>query len=120
MLPGVPGLTAIACMVCLFVGMRSAPRAEAVDEVVADAKRVGHDRERRIDGAARWEEARVDDVEIVEIVGLAVGVERRRPGVAAEADRAVLMRHAGERNALSDVEVAREQADVTVAAVNGA
>ena len=64
------------------------------EQVVAHAQRVGHDRQRRVHRAARREEAAVDDVEVVEIVGLAVGIERRRLRVVAEADRAVLMRHA--------------------------
>ena len=46
-------------------------------QVVADAQRVRHRGERRVHGAARGEEARVDDVEVVEVVRLAVDVERR-------------------------------------------
>src|SRR3954466_11238954 len=45
---------------------------------VADAKRVGDDRECRVHGADRREEARVDDVEVVDFVRLAVDVEDRR------------------------------------------
>ena len=81
--------------------------AEALEQVVADAQRVGHDRQRGVHRAARREEAAVDDVEVVDIVRLAVHVERGGLRVVAEADRAVLVRHAGQRNALADEQVAR-------------
>ena len=56
-------------------------RAHALEQVVADAQRVGHRGQRRVDGADAREEARVDDVEVVELVRPAVGVEHRgRPG----------------------------------------
>src|SRR6185295_244460 len=45
---------------------------EAIDEMVADAQGIGHRGQRRVHGAAGGEEARVDDVEVVEVVGLAV------------------------------------------------
>ena len=45
--------------------------------MVADAQRVRHRRQRRVHRARRREEARVDDVEVVEVVGLAV--RRRAP-----------------------------------------
>ena len=52
-------------------------RAEPLEQVVADAQRVGHRRQRRVHRARGGEEARVDDVEVVEVVRLAVDVERR-------------------------------------------
>ena len=55
-------------------------RAEPLEQVVADAQRVGHRRQRRVHGARGREEAGVDDVEVVEVVGLAVDVERGRAG----------------------------------------
>src|SRR5262245_6168537 len=45
---------------------------EARLQVIADAECVGHDRQRRVHGPARREEAPVDDVEVVELVRLAV------------------------------------------------
>ena len=39
----------------------------------------------------RDEHARVDDEQVVHVVGLAVAVERRRPGVGAHADDAGLV-----------------------------
>ena len=53
------------------------PSGETLGEVLADAQGVGDDRQRRVHRADRREEARVDDVEVVELVGLAV--RRRAP-----------------------------------------
>ena len=49
----------------------------AVEQVIAHAQRVGHDRQRRIHRAARREEAAVHDVEVVDFVRPAVDIERR-------------------------------------------
>src|SRR5947208_17152613 len=46
-------------------------------QVIADAERVRHDGQRRVHGAGGREEARVHDVQVVEVVRLAVPVERR-------------------------------------------
>ena len=72
--------------------------AEALEQVVADAQGVGHRGQRRVHGADAREEARVDDVEVVELVGLAVGVEHRRRRVGAEPARARLVRDARDRD----------------------
>src|SRR5213592_4180943 len=77
--------------------------------MVADPQRIGHDCESRVHRAARGKEAPVYDIEIVQLVRLAVAIERRRLRIVAEADRAVLVRHAGERHPLPDEEVARDQ-----------
>jgi hypothetical protein len=50
----------------------------------AYAQRIGHDRERRVHGSDRDEEARIDDIEVVQIVCLAIEIERGCLGVAAE------------------------------------
>src|SRR4051812_25953032 len=60
------------------------PRLQPFQQVVADAHRVRHDRQRRIHRAARHEEAAVDHVEIVELVRLAVRVEGGCARVMAE------------------------------------
>ena len=67
------------------------PCAEPFEQVVADAQGVGHRRERRVHGADAREEAGVDHVEVVDLVGPAVGVEHRRRGVGAEPARAGLV-----------------------------
>src|SRR5689334_3354193 len=88
--------------------------AEALDQVIADTQGVRGDGQRRIHGSARTEEAAIDDVEIVDVVGAAMHVQRRRAWIAAEADGAVLMRHAGERNTLADEQRAWDQMFVQI------
>src|SRR2546428_7539349 len=99
---------------------RNAASAEPLGQLVYDAQRVGHDRERGIHSSRRGEEARVDDVEIVQIVSLAIAVERGGARIVAEADGSVLVRDARERDALADVEAAREEALVALLAVQRA
>src|SRR5690349_23924230 len=52
-------------------------RAEALEQVVAHAQPVRHRRERRVHGADAREEARVDDVEVVDLVRATVDVQHR-------------------------------------------
>ena len=86
--------------------------------MIADAQRVGDDREGRVDRAARTEETPVDDVEIVQIMGFTVGVQSAGRPIFAEANRSYLMRHTRQRNSLADVQVTREQSLVALMAVN--
>src|SRR6185437_12722366 len=67
-------------------------------QVVADAQRVGHRRERRVHGPDTGEDARVDDVEVVELVRAAVAVDRRCGRIVAAAAGARLVRHARHRD----------------------
>ena len=73
--------------------------------MVGDADGVGDDGEGRVDGAAAGEEAGVDYVEVVEVVGLAVDVEDGLFGVGAEAAGAVLVADAFEGDAFFEVGV---------------
>ena len=64
------------------------------------------------DGSEGWvhradarKEARVDYVKVVDLVGLAVDVEHRRRRVGAEAARARLVGHTGDRDVHAHVEV---------------
>ena len=66
---------------------RAQLRRAALEEVVADPEGVGHRRQRRVHRADAREEARVDDVQVVELVGLAVGVEDRGRGVGRRSGR---------------------------------
>ena len=50
--------------------------AQAFQQVITDSKRVGDDRERRIHSRTRREEAAVHNVQVVEIMGFAIGIER--------------------------------------------
>src|SRR5215204_3422318 len=49
-------------------------RAEALEQMIPDAQGVGGDRQGRIHRRARAEEAAVDDIEVVHVVGPAVHV----------------------------------------------
>jgi len=73
--------------------------------VVGYADGVGDDGEGGVDGTRGDEKTGVDDVEVVELVGFAVGVEDGRGGIVAEADRAVLVADAFDGNALFEVGV---------------
>src|SRR5215831_6319010 len=83
---------------------------EAFLQVVGNAQSVCHDGQRRVDGAAGGKEAAIHDVEVIQVVRATVPVERRGLRIVAKANGAVLMRHPGERNAISHKEVSREQA----------
>src|SRR6188768_1163917 len=47
--------------------LRRRAHAEPIQQVIADAERVGRDRQGGVHGRARAEEAAVDDVEVVEV-----------------------------------------------------
>ena len=49
----------------------------------------------------------------------AVAIERARLRIVSEPDGAVLVRHAGERDALAEIQIAREEALVAFVAVHG-
>jgi hypothetical protein len=75
------------------------------------AERVGHRGERRVHRTAAPEDACVQDVEVVELVGPAIGVQRRRGRIRAEPAGTGLMRTPGHQD------VAGERADGLVEAV---
>ena len=86
-------------------GGRGRSGAQALEQVVADPQRVRHRGQRRVDRADAREEAGVDDVQVVELVRLAVGVERRAARIAAEPDGARLVGTAGDRDLVLEVGV---------------
>src|SRR4029450_5222937 len=90
-------------------GTRTPRSLDSLEQVIADAERVGHRRQRGGHRADAREEARVDDVEVVELVRLAVGVEHRRLGIGAEAAGARLVRHAADADLVLHVEVPRDE-----------
>src|SRR5215471_8073643 len=90
------------------------------DQVVTYAKSVGHDCERWIHSRAGREKAAVDHVKVVDFMRLAVYVQCRCFGVGPEADGPVLMRHAGKRDAIAHIKIAREDALVTFMTVDRA
>src|SRR4051812_9899536 len=75
--------------------------AEALGKVIADAQCVGDRRQPRVNSARGREEAGVDDVQVVEVVRLAVEVKRRALGIGAESHRPAVMGDAGERDLLA-------------------
>src|SRR6516225_8225744 len=89
-------------------------RAEPFQDVIAHAERVCHDGQRRIHSSAGGEEAAVNDVQVIELVRLAVRIERRSLRIAAEPDRAVLMRYTREGDSIADEQVSRDQVGVHV------
>lgn len=64
------------------------------EQVVGYANGVGDDGQGWVDGGGGGEEAGVDYIEVVELVGFAVDVEDRGGGVVAKAERAVLVAYA--------------------------
>src|SRR5271167_3355839 len=95
-------------------------RAQALQNVIAHAQRIGHDRERWVHRRARREEAAIHDVEILEIMGLAIRVQRRGPGIMPKADGAVLVGDTRQRNALTHIQVAAKKSFMAVMAVHRA
>ena len=66
-------------------------------DVVRHAKRLRDDRQARVDRGRRRKERRVDDEQIVHVVRAAERIEHRRPRIAAEHERAALMRRVARR-----------------------
>ena len=83
--------------------------AHAVEQVVADAQGVGHRGERGVHRPDAREAARVDDVEVVDLVRAAVRVEHGLRRVGAEAAGPGLVRAARDRDLVLEVGVARDQ-----------
>ena len=88
-------------------------------QVIAHAKRVGHDRQRRIYCAARAKEARINNVEIVELVCFAVSIQRAGLRIVAETHSSVLMGYTGERDPLTQIQIAGKNTFVTLMPVDG-
>ena len=82
-------LRSVSVLGRMVTGLGRAPTYfGAFEQMLADPDGVGHGGESRVHCADAREEAGVDDVEVVELVGLAVLVEHRRSRVVAEAARA--------------------------------
>ena len=94
--------------------------AELLQQMIPDAQRVGHDRQCGVHRAAGDEEAAIDDVEILQLMSLAVRVENAGFRVISEADCAALMRHARKRNSLTEIQIPREQSLVALVAMDRA
>src|ERR1700674_2180312 len=81
--------------------VRCLGHSQTLHQVIAHSKCVSHDGERRIDSSARREETPVHNVEVIDVMGFTVHVQRRRFRVVSKANGAVLVGYASERNSLS-------------------
>src|SRR5438045_9062430 len=88
--------------------------------MISDSQCVGDDGKRRIHGATRTEEASIGNIKIVELMRFAVAIERACLWIISKTNRAVLVRNSGKLNALSKIQVPREQTFVALVPVNGA
>ena len=77
------------------------------DQVIGDSDCVGDDGEGWIDGAGGDEAGGINNVEVIEVVGFAMGIEDAGCRVAAHAACAVLMADAFKGDALFEVGVER-------------
>src|SRR5581483_2493058 len=88
---------------------RSAPRSrrcslQSLRNPIGDAQGVGDDGQRRVDRADRRKEAGIGEIEVVELVRLAVEVEHRVSRIDAEARGAGLVRGPADGNVLAEIE----------------
>src|SRR3954454_655200 len=108
-----PTTTTWRCPLLVSGGMRGLPladlRADPARDVLAHAQRVRHRCERRVDRADAREEARVDDVEVVDLVRPAVRVEHGRRRIGPEAAGPRLVGDPRDRDLVLEVGVAREE-----------
>src|SRR5262249_53393177 len=86
--------------------------------MIAHAQSVGHNCQGRIYRSTRTEHAAINHIQIIDFMRLTIAIERARPGVVAEPDRAVLMRDPGEWDALTEEKIAREQTFVALMSVH--
>ncbi len=91
----------------------------SLEQVIADPQRVRDDGQSWIDRTAGTKEACIDHVKIIQLVRFAVAIERARLRIVAEADRPVLVRDTSERDALAEIQIAREETLVAFVAVHG-
>src|SRR6516225_835332 len=82
--------------------------AQPLEEVFADPQGVGHDSQGRVHRATGYKETAIYDVEVVQVVCLAIHVERAGLRISPEPDGADLVGHARQRDALTDEQVPRE------------
>src|SRR5262249_23579409 len=92
--------------------LRRAPRAEPLEDVIADPECICHRCKRWVDGTRGGKEARVDDIEVVEVVSLALGVQYRRRGIGAETRGPACVGYARERDLLIEYREARDRGRV--------
>src|SRR5262249_2485777 len=92
------------CGAVLFL-VRLVRLSESFEQMLSDAERIGHNGQGWVHCTAGREEAAVHHVQIIKLVRLAVDVEDRGLGVAAEPDRPILVCHASQWDASGNVGV---------------
>src|SRR5262249_40861843 len=90
------------------------PSAQSLLEVLGHPQSIRHNRQCGIHGPTRDKEATVNDVKIIEIVRLAIEVERGPPGDVAEPNGAALVRGASFCDALAEIKRSRKHIRMTV------
>src|SRR5437868_9550624 len=94
---------------CTPLIARVSRSSQSLQQVISHADRVGDCGQRRVYRTDADKKARVHDIQIVELMRLAVDIEDGVFGIAAEAARAGLMGAAGDRYVGLHIEVARDQ-----------
>ena len=84
------------------------------DQVVADTQRVCDDRERWIHGRDAWEKTRIDDVEVIDVMSLAILIQYGCGRVGAEPASACLMTDASDWDLFTQVEIVGHQVSVAI------
>ena len=77
--------------------------------MVSDANGVGNDRQRRIDRTRRDEAGSIHNIQIIQIMGLAMGVEHAGRGIGSHAASTVLMADTLQRDTLLEISVQRDR-----------
>src|SRR5271165_2053961 len=77
-------------------------------QMVCDTNGVGDNSQRRIDRACRYKTGSIDNIEIVEIMSLAMRVKHAGRGIVSHAASAVLVANALKRNTLLEICMQRE------------
>src|SRR5712692_3448156 len=90
---------------------------QSLDQMIADAECIGHDGQRGVNSGAGREEAAVHDIKIIDLVGFAIRVQRRRLGVTTESNRTILVRNACKWNSITDEQIPCEQSFMTLVAM---
>src|SRR5215469_11308608 len=91
------------------VAMCTRSSGQPAPEMLSHSDGIGDGGERRVDRADAGEEAGIHYIEIIELMGLAVGIQHRGFGVAPEATRTCLVAATGDRYLVLHIEVARDQ-----------
>ena len=85
------------CDLCVAV-VKTVFLLQPLQQMIAHAQRIRHNRQRRIHRRARTEKTAIHDIQIIYVMRFAIGVEGRSFGIIAETNRPVLMGDSGQWN----------------------